>query len=63
MRKKNKKVNNQQKKIKYLPFNEVLQNKPSYAEIKNIIKKIAGEFFLKRTGGQPMIIPVIMSKN
>ena len=42
---------------------EVLQNKPSYAEIKNIIKKIAGEFFLKRTGGQPMIIPVIMSKN
>ena len=44
-------------------INEVLQNKPSYAEIKNIIKKIAGEFFLKRTGGQPMIIPVIMSKN
>lgn len=43
--------------------NEVLQNKPSYAEIKNIIKKLAGEFFLKRTGGQPMIIPVIMSKN
>ena len=42
---------------------EVLSNKPSYAEIKNIIKKIAGEFFLKRTGGQPMIIPVIMSKN
>ena len=44
-------------------INGVLQNKPSYAEIKNIIKKIAGEFFLKRTGGQPMIIPVIMSKN
>ena len=44
-------------------INEVLQNKPSYAEIKNIIKEIAGEFFLKRTGGQPMIIPVIMSKN
>lgn len=43
--------------------NEVLRNKPSYAEIKNIIKKLAGEFFLKRTGGQPMIIPVIMSKN
>ena len=44
-------------------INAVLQSRPSFAEIKNIIKKIAGDFFLKRTGGQPMVIPVIMSKN
>lgn len=44
-------------------INELLTRKPSFAEIKNLMKDIAGKFFMKRTGGTPMIIPVIMCKN
>lgn len=42
---------------------KTLQNKTTYGELKNIMKIIAGDYFLKTTKSKPMIIPVIMSKN
>ncbi len=42
---------------------EKLGTKPNFAELKNIIKEVAGSFIYARTNKYPMIIPVIMSKN
>ena len=42
---------------------EKLMTRTSYAELKTIIKVLAGDYFLHRTRRRPMIIPVIMSKN
>ena len=42
---------------------EKLLTRTSFAELKVIIKGIAGDYLLKRTRRKPMIIPVIMSKN
>ena len=39
-----------------------LSGKTSFAELKNTIKNIAGDFIYKETNRHPMIIPVIMSK-
>ena len=42
---------------------EKLMTKTSFAELKVIIKTIAGDYLLKKNRRRPMIIPVIMSKN
>ena len=39
-----------------------LSGKTSFAELKNVIKNVAGDFIYKETSRHPMIIPVIMSK-
>ena len=41
---------------------EKLQMKPSFAELKLLIKEIAGLYIYRRTKSHPIIIPVIMSK-
>ena len=38
-----------------------LVSRSNYAEIKTIVKQVAGDYFYKITGRRPMIIPVIMS--
>lgn len=40
-----------------------LETKTTYGELKNVMKTVAGDYFLKTTKSKPMIIPVIMSKN
>ncbi|MGM9873463.1 MAG: ribonuclease J [Bacilli bacterium] len=40
-----------------------LQAKTTFGELKNVMKIVASEYFLKTTKSRPMIIPVIMSKN
>lgn len=42
---------------------EKLASKTTFSELKNIVRTIASEFIYKKTNRQPMIIPVIMSKN
>ena len=42
---------------------EKLTSKPNFAELKNVVKDVAGKFVYSRTKSSPMIIPVIMSKN
>ena len=42
---------------------EKLLTKTNYSELKNLVRNIASEFIYKKTNRQPMIIPVIMSKN
>ena len=42
---------------------EKLMSKTNFAELKNLVRTIASDFILKKTNRQPMIIPVIMSKN
>ena len=39
-----------------------LSGKTSFADLKNVIKNVAGDFIYKETNRHPMIIPVIMSK-
>ena len=41
---------------------KALSGKTSFAELKNVIKNVAGDFIYKETSRHPMIIPVIMSK-
>ena len=41
---------------------ELLKGKTNFAEIKQIIKAVAGEYLYKKTKKKPMIIPVVMSK-
>ncbi|MCB9498216.1 MAG: ribonuclease J [Erysipelotrichaceae bacterium] len=42
---------------------EKLRSKTNFGELKNVIKKIAGDYLYTKTARRPMIIPVIMSKN
>ena len=42
---------------------EKLVSRTNYAEIKNIIKVVAGDYIYRRTLRTPMVIPVIMAKN
>ena len=42
---------------------EKLMGKTNFAELKTLVRTIASDFILKKTNRQPMIIPVIMSKN
>ncbi|MFA6660284.1 MAG: ribonuclease J [Bacilli bacterium] len=42
---------------------EKLMSKTSFSELKNVIKKIAGDYLYTKIARRPMIIPVIMSKN
>ena len=42
---------------------EKLLTKTSFAELKNIIKDVAGNYLYDKTRSHPMIIPVIMTKN
>ena len=42
---------------------ERLTTKPNFAELKTVVKDVAGKFLYARTKRYPMIIPVIMSKN
>ena len=42
---------------------EKLLTKTSFAELKTIIKDIAGDFLYEKTHSRPMIIPVILTKN
>ena len=42
---------------------EKLYTKTNYAELKNVIKEVAGQYIYARTNCNPMIVPVIMSKN
>ena len=42
---------------------EKLQTKTSFAEIKSLIKDVAGAYIYKNTKRHPIIIPVIMNKN
>jgi len=44
-------------------INSVLSTKTNFAEIKNVIKKTAGDYIFSKTACKPMIIPVILSKN
>lgn len=44
-------------------INEKLQSKTNFAELKLLIKDIAGLYIYRRTKRHPIIIPVIMSKN
>lgn len=41
----------------------VLGGKPNFAELKNTIKKVAGSVLFRETKRNPMIIPIIMTKN
>ncbi|MCR4912048.1 MAG: ribonuclease J [Bacilli bacterium] len=40
-----------------------LKTKTNFAELKNVIKDVAGDYIYSKTHRHPMIIPVIMSKN
>ena len=51
------------KKILERNIREKLMTRTSYAELKTIIKVLAGDYFLHKTRRKQMIIPVIMSKN
>ncbi|MCR5185334.1 MAG: ribonuclease J [Bacilli bacterium] len=42
---------------------EKLETKTNFAELKTIVRTIAGDFIYKKTNRKPMIIPVVMSKN
>lgn len=42
---------------------ELLNSKPNFSEIKNVIKDVVGKFLYAKTKKHPMIVPVIMSKN
>ena len=42
---------------------EKLLTKTSFAELKTIIKDIAGNFLYEKTHSRPMVIPVILTKN
>ena len=42
---------------------EKLLTKTSFAELKTIIKDIAGDYLYEKTHSRPMIIPVILTKN
>ena len=42
---------------------EKLQTKPSFAELKLLIKETAGLYLYRRSNTKPIIVPVIMSKN
>ena len=42
---------------------EKLLTKTSFAELKNIIKDVAGSFLYEKTRSRPMVIPVILTKN
>ena len=40
-----------------------LTTKTNFAEIKTIIKNVAGDYIFKRTNRRPMIIPVVLTQN
>ena len=42
---------------------EKLLTKTSFAELKNIIRDITSHYLYEKTHSQPMIIPVILTKN
>ena len=42
---------------------EQLAHKTNFAELKNIIKEVTGQFIYSKTHRHPIVIPVIMSKN
>ena len=44
-------------------INTKLKTKTSFAELKTVIKEVAGDYIYSKTHRHPMIIPVIMSKN
>ena len=46
-----------------IAIREKLATKTNFAEIKLIIKNVAGNYLEKKTNRRPMIIPVILSKN
>jgi ribonuclease J len=41
---------------------ELLKGKTNFAEIKQVIKTVAGDYLYSKTKKRPMIIPVVMSK-
>ena len=43
--------------------NQKLASKTNFAEIKNIVKTVAGDYIFSRTNRRPMIIPVILTQN
>jgi len=42
---------------------DLLATKTNYAEIKNVVKDVAGKYIFKRTNRHPMVIPVILTQN
>ena len=56
-------LHNELTKLLEIGISEKLQTKPSFAELKMLIKDIAGFYLYKRSKTRPIIIPVIMSKN
>ena len=57
------KIENECREILERMIKEVLSTKTNFAEIKNVIKKTAGDYFYSKIASRPMIIPVILSKN
>ena len=43
--------------------NQKLASKTNFAEIKTIVKNVAGDYIFSRTNRRPMIIPVILTQN
>ena len=42
---------------------EKLMTKTSFAELKTIVKEVAGSYLYEKTRSHPMVIPVILTKN
>jgi len=59
----NEEAHNELLKLLEDAINEKLQSKTNFAELKLLIKDIAGLYVYKRTKRHPIVIPVIMSKN
>ncbi len=51
------------KEIVTRAIKENLSSKTNYAELKNVIKTVAGNYLFSKINRRPMIVPVIMAKN